>query len=254
MPERPSTKAAQVVGTSLPTGVRAPRPVTTTLVLFFGKGTPPGHFFTLFEEFLALIHFEFGAPALAAWGSHLSPKVRKRETLYKLYNTKRAKEIRLALREFIIPGVRRTLKFRPGGFENHCQRGQKLVEIAYYAGLASRRPFLATTMAIFMLSLAGVPPLAGFMGKFYLFSAAVQADLTWLAIIGVLNSVLSAFFYLRVIVVMYMREAEEPKPLSPSWPLGVAVALAALGTLALGLWPSPLLGIAQQAIGALLGT
>jgi NADH-quinone oxidoreductase subunit N len=84
------------------------------------------------------------------------------------------------------------------------------------------------------------------MGKFYLFSAAVQADLTWLAIIGVLNSVLSAFFYLRVIVVMYMREAEELKPVSLSWPLGIAVAL--------GLWPSPLLGMAQQAIGALLGT
>jgi NADH-quinone oxidoreductase subunit N len=134
------------------------------------------------------------------------------------------------------------------------KRGEPGVEIADYAGLASRRPFLAAAMAIFMLSLAGVPPLAGFMGKFYLFSAAVQADLTWLAVVGVLNSVLSAFFYLRVIVVMYMKEAEEPKPLSLSWPLGVAVALAALGTLALGLWPSPLLSMAQQAIGALLGT
>ena len=139
------------------------------------------------------------------------------------------------------------------------KRGEPGVEIADYAGLASRRPFLAAAMAIFMLSLAGVPPLAGFMGKFYLFSAAVQADLTWLAIIGVLNSVLSAFFYLRVIVVMYMaenlaNEAEEPKHLSLSWPLGIAVALAALGTLALGLWPSPLLDMAQQAIGALLGT
>ncbi len=143
------------------------------------------------------------------------------------------------------------------------KRGEPGVEIADYAGLASRRPFLAASMAVFMLSLAGVPPLAGFMGKFYLFSAAVQADLTWLAIVGVLNSVLSAFFYLRVIVVMYMqgardegrgtREAEEPKPLSLSWPLVVAVALAALGTLALGLWPSPLLDIARQAIGALLG-
>ena len=97
------------------------------------------------------------------------------------------------------------------------------------------------------------------MGKFYLFSAAVQADLTWLAIIGVLNSALSAFFNLRVIVVMYMaenlaNEAEEPKPLSLSWPLGVAVALAALGTVALGLWPAPLLDMAQQAIVALLAT
>ena len=92
------------------------------------------------------------------------------------------------------------------------------------------------------------------MGKFYISSAAVQADLTWLAIVGVLNSVLSAFFYLRVIVVMYMKEAEEPKPLSLSWPLGAAVALAALGVIVLGLWPSPLLDMAQQAIGALLGT
>jgi NADH-quinone oxidoreductase subunit N len=91
------------------------------------------------------------------------------------------------------------------------------------------------------------------MSKFYLFSAAIQADLTWLAIIGVLNSAVSAFFHLRVIVVMYMKEAEEPKPLSLSWPLGVAVALTALGTLALGLWPSPLLNMALQAIGALLG-
>jgi len=134
------------------------------------------------------------------------------------------------------------------------KREEPRVEIADYVGLASRHPFLAASMAIFMLSLAGVPPLAGFMGKFYLFSAAVQADLTWLAIVGVLNSVLSAFFYLRVIVVMYMREAEEPRPLRLSWPLGVAVALAALGTVALGLWPSPLLDMARQAIGALLGT
>ena len=65
------------------------------------------------------------------------------------------------------------------------------------------------------------------MSKFYLFNAAVQADLTWLAIIGVLNSVLSAFFYyLRVIVVMYMKEAEEPKPLSLSWPLSYEVFMS----------------------------
>ena len=134
------------------------------------------------------------------------------------------------------------------------RRGEPGVEIADYAGLASRRPFLAAAMAIFMLSLAGVPPLAGFMGKFYLFSSAVQADLTWLAIIGVLNSVVSAFFYLRVIVVMYMKEDEESKPLSLSWSLLVAVALAALGVIVLGLWPSPLLDMAQRAIVVLLGT
>ena len=67
MPERPSTKALQVVSTSLPTGVRAPRPVTTTLVLFFDKGTPPpSHVFTLLEKLSALTHSELGTPVLAA--------------------------------------------------------------------------------------------------------------------------------------------------------------------------------------------
>ena len=123
-----------------------------------------------------------------------------------------------------------------------------------YAGLAKRQPWVAAAMALFMFSLTGIPPTAGFVGKYYLFWAAVEADLTWLALLGVLTSLISAFFYLRVIVVMYMKEAEEPKPLSLSWPLGVAVGLAALGVVALGLWPSPLLDMAQQAIGVLLGT
>jgi len=103
----------------------------------------------------------------------------------------------------------------------------------------------------FMFSLAGVPPLAGFFGKFYIFSAAVQAGFVGLAIIGVLNSVVSAFFYLRVIVYMYMREpAVEARPvLAP--PLALAITLAALGTIVLGLLPAPLLTLAQQSIAML---
>jgi len=108
-------------------------------------------------------------------------------------------------------------------------------------------------MAVFMFSLAGVPPLAGFFGKFYIFSAAVQAGFVGLAIMGVLNSVASAFFYLRVIVYMYMREpAAEARPvLAP--PLALAIALAALGTIVLGLLPAPLLTLAQQSIAMLFG-
>jgi NADH-quinone oxidoreductase subunit N len=128
------------------------------------------------------------------------------------------------------------------------REGEPNLELPNYAGLGSRQPWLAAAMTAFMFSLAGVPPLAGFFGKFYIFSAAVQANFVGLAIIGVLNSVVSAFFYLRVIVYMYMREpvAEARPVLAP--PLALAIALAALGTIVLGLLPTPLLTLAQQSI------
>jgi len=131
------------------------------------------------------------------------------------------------------------------------REGEPNLELSDYAGLGSRQPLLAAAMAVFMFSLAGVPPLAGFFGKFYIFSAAVQAGFVGLAIIGVLNSVVSAFFYLRVIVYMYMREpAVEARPvLAP--PLALAITLAALGTIVLGLLPAPLLTLAQQSIAML---
>lgn len=128
------------------------------------------------------------------------------------------------------------------------RQGQPNLELSDYAGLGARQPLLAAAMAVFMFSLAGVPPLAGFFAKFYIFSAAVQAGLVGLAIIGVLNSVVSAFFYLRVIVYMYMREsvvAAKPS-LVPS--LTLAIALTALGTIGLGLLPTPLFALAQQSI------
>jgi len=133
------------------------------------------------------------------------------------------------------------------------REGKPSLELPDYAGLGSRQPLLAAAMAVFMFSLAGVPPLAGFFGKFYIFSAAVQADFVGLAIIGVLNSVVSAFFYLRVIVYMYMREpvAEARPVLAP--PLALAITLAALGTIVLGLLPTPLLTLAQQSIAMLFG-
>lgn len=131
------------------------------------------------------------------------------------------------------------------------REGQPHLELSDYAGLGAGQPLLAAAMAVFMFSLAGVPPLAGFLGKFYIFSAAVQAGFVGLAIIGVLNSIVSAFFYLRVIVYMYMREpVVEARPvLAP--PLALAIALATLGTIVLGLLPTPLLTLAQQSIAML---
>jgi len=133
-----------------------------------------------------------------------------------------------------------------------ARRDGERVAIDEYAGLGLRYPFLGAAMALFMFSLAGIPPTGGFMGKFYIFSAAVQANYVGLAIIGVLNSVISVVYYLRVTVVMYMGQGEsEPVAgrLSPA--LGLAVLIAILGTLQLGLFPSRFFELALRSVGAL---
>jgi NADH-quinone oxidoreductase subunit N len=110
-------------------------------------------------------------------------------------------------------------------------------------------------MALLMLSLAGIPPLAGFMAKLYVFSAAVQAGLVWLAVLGVINSVISAYYYLRIVVGMYMKEPVpvegESMPVCPA--LAVGVALASAVTVVLGIWPTPILELAHASIVALVG-
>jgi NADH-quinone oxidoreductase subunit N len=111
-----------------------------------------------------------------------------------------------------------------------------------FAGLGFKRPFLGMAMSIFMLSLAGFPPLAGFVGKFYVFRSAVFAGHLNLAIIGVLNSLLSVVYYIRVIVSMYMHEGGAPaKSLNQSPYLYSAIAIAVLGTLYLGILPATFL-------------
>ena len=114
-----------------------------------------------------------------------------------------------------------------------------------YAGLGQRRPGLALAMTAFMLSLTGVPPTIGFVGKFFLFRAAIQADLVWLALIGVTTSLVSAYYYLRVVVVMYMRPGE-PEARSERW-LSAGLGLAALATVVFGILPGPLLVLAERA-------
>jgi NADH-quinone oxidoreductase subunit N len=139
-----------------------------------------------------------------------------------------------------------------GRFEGNAGRGETLDD---FAGLATRKPWLAATMALFMLSLAGMPPLVGFLGKLYVFGAAVEANLIWLAVIGVINSVISAYYYLRVIVVMYMLDSGEveagPSLVSPA--LQVGVGLASVAIVVVGLWPAPILNLAQLSAMALLG-
>ncbi|MEK7363118.1 MAG: NADH-quinone oxidoreductase subunit N, partial [candidate division NC10 bacterium] len=134
------------------------------------------------------------------------------------------------------------------------ERGRReAVELDDYAGLAARHPVLALTLALFLLSLVGMPPTAGFTGKFYLFGAAVRSGYIWLAIIAVLNSALAAYYYLRVVVYMYMREAEGvPTRPAPSFAGRLALGVALWGVFQLGLMPAPVLDLAQAAVAPLL--
>lgn len=125
--------------------------------------------------------------------------------------------------------------------------GERYVTLEDYEGLGRRSPLLAAILTIFLLSLIGIPITGGFFAKFYVFSAALQANLVGLVIIGVLNSAVASYYYLRLIVVMYMREAREEVPLSPI-PLGLAAALAiSLGTtIYLGVLPGRILDYAAR--------
>ena len=120
-------------------------------------------------------------------------------------------------------------------------------DISDFSGLAKRNRLAAFIMLIFMFSLAGIPPTAGFIGKFYIFMAAVQADLAWLAVLGVIGSAISAYFYLRVVMMMYMKEPDGEVVLSTPRAAVLALTVAAVAVLALGIFPGPILDYTQQA-------
>jgi NADH-quinone oxidoreductase subunit N len=125
--------------------------------------------------------------------------------------------------------------------------GERYVTLEDYEGLGRSSPLLAATLTIFLLSLIGIPMTGGFFAKFYVFSAAVQANLIWLTIIGVLNSGVGAYYYLRIIVMMYMRESRKEVPVTPV-PFALRVALSAcmIATLYLGIFPGGVLQYAQE--------
>jgi len=127
------------------------------------------------------------------------------------------------------------------------RRGNENLEIKNYAGLAYKHPVLALSMAVFMLSLGGLPPFAGFVAKFYIFSAALSEGHVLLVVIAVLNSVVSFYYYLKVIVYMYMQEAQDE--FQPTLaPLSLlVVGIAVLGTVLLGVLPGPVIDLAQIA-------
>ena len=120
-----------------------------------------------------------------------------------------------------------------------------------YRGLARRHPWAAGLLAVFMLALTGIPPLSGFWAKYYVFLAGIQAGLTWLVVVAVLSSVISAFFYLRVLVVAYLQDpvdgAETEAVTGRAPALGIALGLAGLLTVAIGLAPEALIAAARSA-------
>jgi NADH-quinone oxidoreductase subunit N len=127
-------------------------------------------------------------------------------------------------------------------------KGEKYQNIDDFKGLGRKEPLAAAMFTIFLLSLIGVPLTGGFFGKFYIFKAALESKLIWLSILGLLNSAVGAYYYLRILVVMYMHEpgeaAETSEPFAPS--LRIALILPALGTLVLGIFPSWVLEFASK--------
>jgi NADH-quinone oxidoreductase subunit N len=113
---------------------------------------------------------------------------------------------------------------------------------------------LGALLTLFLVSLAGIPPTGGFIGKFYLFSAAVKNGYIWLAILGVLNSAASVYYYLRIVVYMYFKapEGEVAEPYSPTMAYSIALCACAAGVLVFGLVPGSMLALAEQSVLALL--
>ena len=126
------------------------------------------------------------------------------------------------------------------------RKGEENLEIKNYSGLAYKHPVIALSMTIFLLSLGGVPPFAGFVAKFYLFSAAIQEGLLTLVIIAVLNSAISFYYYLKVVVFMYMKEPEAEFKISLTPITLFVVFIGVVGTINLGIFPNSIITLASH--------
>jgi NADH-quinone oxidoreductase subunit N len=133
------------------------------------------------------------------------------------------------------------------------RKGDLHVHLDDYAGLGSKAPFAAAALSLALISLAGIPLTGGFMGKFYLFSAAVQKGFIGLTIIAVLNSVVSVYYYFRVLIYMYVKEpgegTAEPEPIS--WPVQAIIGIGVIVILFLGIHPDKILALADYSSLAL---
>jgi NADH-quinone oxidoreductase subunit N len=126
------------------------------------------------------------------------------------------------------------------------RNGEKYLELSDYAGLSKRHPVLAAFMTIFMLSLAGIPPFAGFFGKYFLFTAAIDAGFLWLTLVGVLSSIISVYFYIGLIVKMYFTEPEGQREDNEVGMSGLSLIITIAGIIVLGILPSGILSIASN--------
>jgi len=132
------------------------------------------------------------------------------------------------------------------------KKGKEYLELDDYAGVGFKYPWIGATFTIFLLSLAGFPPTAGFLAKFYVFSAAVREGLVPLVIIGVLASLISVFYYLRIVVYMYMREPSREIAINVENPaLFLVIFLCLYGVLQLGIFPGNILLIIRETINSL---
>ncbi len=120
-------------------------------------------------------------------------------------------------------------------------------QISDYAGLAKSSPAIAAAMALFLLSLAGIPPLAGFLAKYYVFAAAIQAGYTWLVVLAVLTTVIALYYYANVIRLMYLSAETNPHHVIPSFPAGMVLIITAAGVLVFGILPQSILELALDA-------
>ncbi|MCH2548222.1 MAG: NADH-quinone oxidoreductase subunit N, partial [Alphaproteobacteria bacterium] len=131
------------------------------------------------------------------------------------------------------------------------RKGEYVEQISELSGLAQTRPLMAACMAIFMFSMAGIPPMAGFFGKFYIFAAAVNSGLYILAVIGVALSVIAAYYYLKVIKVMYFDEARTPFDKDMSGGMRLVLTVCSMFTLLFFLYPTPIIAYAKEAVKSL---
>jgi NADH-quinone oxidoreductase subunit N len=132
------------------------------------------------------------------------------------------------------------------------QRDEKRLEITDYAGLGTKQPVLAACFALFLFSLLGLPATGGFLGKFFAFQAALDSRIVWLVVIAAINSIVGAYYYLRVIIAMYFWEPSKdytPSKVAPA--LVLALSIAAIGTLYLGILPGRVLDFAKAAADSL---